>query len=202
MPNPSVTLAASDVRLTGVLSLEHRSNHRVADGATQTAPDDIGVESFEFWLPERRPGGHNVAMRLDPPLDVFAPENVTRGPDRPTVQPNAWVADLGDGRPWVELRWDEPQTVARVELSFDNDFDHPMESVLMGHPERQMPFCVRRWRVLDASGRELAAEAENHQTRRVVRLAEPVRTRLLRVEVDHPTHDVPAALMRVRCYGS
>ena len=30
--------------------------------------------------------------------------------------------------------WAEPRTVGRIELAFDTDFDHPMESVLMGHP--------------------------------------------------------------------
>lgn len=45
---------------------------------------------------------------------------------------------------------------------FDPDYDHPMESVLMGHPERQMPFCVERYRVLDEAGTVLAACTNNH----------------------------------------
>ena len=38
--------------------------------------------------------------------------------------------------------------------TFDTDFDHPMESVLMGHPERDMPFCIKRYRIT-ADGRAL-----------------------------------------------
>ena len=28
-----------------------------------------------------------------------------------------------------------------------------MESVLMGHPEREIPFCVKRYRILDDQGK-------------------------------------------------
>jgi hypothetical protein len=86
-----------------------------------------------------------------------------------------------------------------VELVFDTDFDHPMESVLMGHPERDMPFCVRRYRVT-AGGELLHASEENHQTRAVVRLLRPITTKELAIEVLE-THGAPAAILAVRCYA-
>jgi hypothetical protein len=88
-----------------------------------------------------------------------------------------------------------------VELSFDTDLDHPMESVLWGHPERVMPFCVRRYRIFDAHGMLLAEVAANHQTRNSISFPQPVRTDKLRIELEHPSGTVPAALFRVRCYG-
>jgi hypothetical protein len=200
MANPDVSVASSDVRMTGVLSLEHRGSHRVAEGASQTPPQDIGVEAFEFWLPGRRPGGPNLALQLGEGLDVFGPANVTCGPDRPTIRPNAWVASMEDAKPWVELRWEKPVSMQTVELAFDNDFDHPLESVLMGHPERELPFCVRSFRLLDDRGTVVASVTDNHQTRRPIRLEQPFTTQRLRVEVDHPSAVVPAAVMRVRCY--
>ena len=84
---------------------------------------------------------------------------------------------------------------------FDPDYDHPMESVLMGHPERRMPFCVERYRVLDENGHVLAMCANNHQARNVLVLAQPVTTRALRIELTAPTPRVPAALFEVRCYA-
>jgi len=33
--------------------------------------------------------------------------------------------------------------INRIILNFDTDFDHPMESVQMGHPENRVPFCVK-----------------------------------------------------------
>jgi hypothetical protein len=85
---------------------------------------------------------------------------------------------------------------------FDPDHDHPLESVLMGHPERRMPFCVERYRVLDGEGRVLAACTENHHARNVIVLPAPVVTRSLRIELEAPGADVPAALFEVRCYAT
>ncbi len=197
----NLRLRTSEQRLTGVLSLCHQVNLAVAKSAVQTPPDDIGVDTFEFWQPQRRPGGHNLALRIDPPINAFAARNIVNGIARPTNQPNAWVADFADPAPTLTLRWPTPQTVGRIELWFDVDYDHPMESVLMGHPERRMPFCVERYRVLDADGRVLAACADNHQARNVIVLPSPVTTRALHFELTAPSPHVPAALFAVRCYA-
>jgi hypothetical protein len=200
--NDDIQLRGSEQRLTGVLTLFHTVNLAVAKAPVQEPPPGIGVERFEFWQPQRRPGGHNLALRLDPPLAAFAARNVVNGIARPTNQPNAWVADFADPAPALTLRWAEPQTIARIELMFDPDFDHPMESVLMGHPERRMPFCVERYRVLDEAGRVLAACTDNHQGRNVLVLPQPAITRVLRLELTAPAPHVPAALFEVRCYAS
>jgi hypothetical protein len=175
-------------------------NQAVARTPVQTPPADIGVESFEFWLPQRRPGGRNLALQLASPLASFGVGNLINGTSRPTFRPNAWVADFADPRPTVTLRWPSPQRIGRIELMFDTDFDHPMESVLIGHPEHVMPFCVRRYRVLDEHGAVIAAREDNHQTRNVIVLPQPVTTRTLQLELDAPAANVPAALFEVRCY--
>lgn len=193
-----VRLATSDVRVTGVLSLAHGVNKAVSKSAVQSPPAGLGVDTFEFWLPERRPGGRNLAMRAEPPIATFAADHVTHGPERPTGSTNAWVAALDDERPWLELRWPTPQIVREVTLCLDGDFDHPLESVLMGHPEREMPFTVRDARVLDDSGRVLGEITGNHLSRRTIPLEQPVQTASLRVELTRPTANVPAALFRVR----
>jgi hypothetical protein len=197
----AIQLRCSQRRITGVLSLCHAVNLAVAKAAVQAPAEDIGVDTFEFWLPKRRPAGHNLALCLASPLAPFGARNVVNGVDRPTHQPNAWVADFADPAPTLTLRWAQPQTIAQIELMFDPDYDHPMESVQMGHPERRMLFCVERYRVLDEAGRELAACADNHQARNVVVLPQPVTTRLLRLELTAPAPHVPAALFGVRCYG-
>lgn len=194
-------LRTSQQRVTGVLSLCHQVNLAVAKSATQEPPPGIGIDTFEFWQPQRRPGGHNLALELTAPLAAFGPANVFNGIARPTNQPNAWVADLADPRPTLTLRWSEPQSIARIELMFDPDYDHPMESVLMGHPERRMPFCVDRYRIHDDTGAVLVACQENHQARNVIVLDRRVTTRELRIELNHPAANVPAALFEVRCYA-
>ena len=104
-------------------------------------------------------------------------------------------------QPVIRLAWDKPQTIARIELSFDTDFDHPMESVLMGHPERVMPFCVQQFEIRDDAGRVIAACHDNHQTRRTVRFEPPVKTDCLEIHLTAPSKLVPAALFEVRCYA-
>jgi hypothetical protein len=206
MKNAAVAVHLSEWRVTGVLSVCHNGNPAVAKSATQTPPPDSGIEAFEFWTPKRRPGGKNFALRIDPPLACFGAANLKNGFARPTRQPNAWVADFADARPWLRLTWPEPQTIARVELWFDTDFDHPMESVQYGHPERVVPFCVRDVAIAAVSResgveQEIAHVRDNYRTRQVFRLASPVTTKVLSLRLTPPNLNVPAPLFDVRCYG-
>ncbi|MEZ6191440.1 MAG: FAD-dependent oxidoreductase [Phycisphaerales bacterium] len=200
MENPLVSVQQSDGLVSGVLRLSHRQGRRVSVGAIQEPPEGSGIDSFEFWLPGRRPHGKSLAMVLDPPVDCFGPENVARFPDRPTTRPNAWVADPADPSPRIQFSWPTQQNIRRLEFVFDTDADHPMETVLMSHPESVMPACVRNLRVKDDSGRVIGTITDNHQTRRTLLLDEPVVTRSITIEVDHPGGRVPAALFHVRCY--
>jgi len=200
LQNEDVAVCLSDVRLTGVLSLSQSMNKAVAKGARQEPPKDSGIDSFEFWIPSRRPGGKNLAFSIDPPLRAFGGPNVINGIARPTLQPNAWVASPGDRTPRLTLQWPEPRSIRRIDLSFDTDFDHPMESVLMGQPERDMPFCARSYRILDSGGAVLYERAENHQTRNTIVLTKSVVTAELHIEI-LATHGAPAALIEVRCYA-
>jgi hypothetical protein len=194
LQNEHASAHTSPQRVTGVLAVQHRG--------TQAPAEDIGVETFEFWPPARRPGGHNLAIRIDPPLDVFGPANVTNGFARPTDRPNAWVADPDDPAPALTLCWDLPRLIGCIEMGFDTDFDHPMETVLMGQPESAMPFCVSRYRVCDDAGRVLADIAANHQTRNTLRFDPPVMARGLRVECVTGSAVASAAVCDIRCYHS
>lgn len=198
--NDDISVHLSGQRLTGVLALIHKANHAVAKSARQEAPGEIGIESFDFWTPQRRPEGKNFAIKVEPPLEVFGAANLTNGMARPTRQPNAWVASFEDAAPWVRLSWPKPRSIKRIELVFDTDFDHPMESVLMGHPENEMPFCVPEFSVSDDTGRVLGESRDNHQSRRTICLETPVRTASLRIALAGRGNGIPAALFEVRCY--
>lgn len=198
--NPHVFLYYSKHRVTGMLSVFNLINVAVSNYGRQDPPPGIGMEAFEFWCPERRPQGQNIAFEVAAPLTVFGPENIKNGNDRPTNQPNAWVADLADPQPSLTLRWEKPQTISRIELYFDTDFDHPMETVLMGHPERVMPFCVRNYVIEDAKGNEVYRKTGNYQSRNVVLLKEPLCTDQLVVRCTHPDAYIPAAVLAIRCY--
>jgi hypothetical protein len=159
------------------------------------------MEAFEFWCPQRRPDGHNFDFRIPGGLDAFRAENIRNGLERPTTQPNAWVADWQDEQPALTLEWNQPKEISTIELFFDTDYDHPMESVLMSHPETAMPFCVREYRIKDEAGNVLAEKKDNYQSFNTIKLPAPLRTKKLVIEVEHPSADVPAAVCAVRCYG-
>ena len=199
--NPSVKVPFSGLRITGILSVFNHVNEAVSNYGKQTPPDDIGIDTFEFWCPKRRPTGQNIALRLDKALTCFGADNINNGLARPVDQPNAWVADAGDEQPMLTFAWDRPRTIRTVVLKFDTDFDHPMESVLMGHPENIMPFCIRDYTLRDERGTVLYRRTGNYQTQDVVRFTEAVTTSRLTLEVAHPSADVPAAVFDVLCYA-
>lgn len=199
--NPAVTLHLSGQRVTGVLSVWQKFNRAVAKSSRQEPPKNIGIDAFDFWLPERRPGGKNLACVIDPPLQVFGVENLRNGIDRPTNQPNAWVADFGAEDAEIHLTWDQPEKIRWIELVFDADFDHPMESVLMGHPERVSPFCVRETEIYDGDRKLLHRLVDNHRTLRVIELNPPVETSKLSLRLHKPSELAPIALLACRCYS-
>ena len=199
--SPGVSVAVSDDRPTGMLSLSQKGNAAVSKSVVQSPPQGSGIDTFAFWLPERRPGGKNLAIQFDPPLQCYAPSDIQHGPERPTHAPSSWSAATDDTQPWIELAWDTPQTIGRIDIAFDTDFDHPMESVLMGHPERVMPNCVRNAVIYDDAGRELGRLKNNHQTRWTLTLDHPATTHTLRIVADPPAPGHPPVIFRVRCFG-
>ncbi|MDF2192711.1 FAD-dependent oxidoreductase [Paraflavitalea sp. CAU 1676] len=200
MKNPLVQLHHTRKRVTGILSVFNTINKAVSNYGKQTPPEDIGMDTFEFWCPQRRPEGHNIAFKYPAGLNAFAADNIRNGIDRPTDHPNAWVADWRDPNPRLSISWEEPKTISRIDLFFDADYDHPMESVLMHHPESVMPFCVRNYRIKDGAGHVLAVVEGNYRTHNVVRLEKPVVAEKLIIELEHPSPEVPAALFALRCY--
>jgi len=198
--NPAVKLHFSSKRVTGVLSVFNHINEAVSNYGKQTPPDDIGIDAFEFWCPQRRPQGQNLAIKISTAPEVFGVENIRNGTARPVDQPNAWVAAPSDPKPTLQLSWPETRAIRTIVLKFDTDFDHPMESVLMGHPENVMPFCVRNYIVRDDRGKVVYQKTGNYQTVNTIRLNEPLQTQRLTLEVEHPSAQVPAAVFEVLCY--
>lgn len=200
LKNPQIQLHFTEKRVTGVLSVFNGINKAVSNYGKQTPPADIGVDEFEFWCPQRRPAGQNLAFKYAAGINGFGAANIRNGIDRPTTQPNAWVADFSDAKPSITLRWDKPQELSAIDLFFDTDYDHPMESVLMSHPESVMPFCVRNYVIKDDKGNILAEKKNNYQTYNRIVLENAVVTAALVLEVEHPSVNVPAAVFGVRCY--
>jgi hypothetical protein len=198
--DPSVRVRVSDARLTGVLAATTAFNKAVAKSSVQEPPENIGIDRFEFWLPKRRPEGRNLAMTFDPPIDLFGPCNVITGPARPVDAPNAWVADPADQCPELHLDWDAPVEIGSVRIEFDPDWDHPMESVLMTHPEEVVPFMAKDYNLLDDDGNVVHSVRDHHGAIHDWKPEQPLQTKRLTLRI-LATHGAPAAVFRFRVFA-
>ena len=199
--NEAVSVRSSEARISGILSVFNKHNRAVSNFGIQQPDPGLGFEAFEFWVPVRRPDGYNLALRIEPGLEAFGAENVVNGIQRPVHGPNAWVAALEDPEPELLLSWTEAQQIQRIDLAFDTDFDHPMESAIWGHPERIMPFTVQEYHIFDDHDRLLHHCEANHQTLNRIELASPVLTASLKIRFRRPTSQAPVAVLSLRCYG-
>jgi hypothetical protein len=192
--NENIAVHATNFRATGLLALRHRRNETTSN---------VGGEDYEVWVPTRRPQGHNFALSLSSPVGLFSPQNLSSGVDRPTHLPNAWVASPGDKNPSVTLAWPTPQTIARLDLALDVDYDHALESALMGHPERTLPFCLKRYTITDAAGATVHTCEENHHGLNSIRFDPPLKTRSLTIHAQESNAPpVPPSIFSVRAYAT
>ncbi len=195
--NPDIKIRCSEKRISGIVSVFNKTNPAVNNFGKQTPPENSGFDSFEFWCPNRRPEGQNLAMIVSPALECFSAQNIVNGFTRPYIGSNGWAADWNDENPSLTLNWDEVQKINSITLFFDTDFDHPMESSQMGHPEDVIPFCIQKYRILDEDGQIIFENADNHQTMNNWTPEHGLNAKLLKFEFEHPNANVPAAIFEI-----
>jgi hypothetical protein len=198
--NPNIKIQYSEKRVTGLLTVFNATNPAVSNYGKQEPTEDIGVDTFEFWCPQRRPEGRNLAFRLGEPIALFGPNNLKNNHNRPISAPNAWVADFDDPEPVVNIQWKESVTISKIDICFDTDFDHPMENVIYVHPETVMPFCATDIEICNDKGEVVGKISNNHLSTRTIQLDEPVCTQFLKIKVTNPNPHTPASLFQIRCY--
>lgn len=200
MKNEQVELCFSEKRITGLLSVFNAINPAVSNYGKQTPPENIGIEAFEFWCPKRRPDGKNIAMKIEPALNAFSPECLRNGVQRPVTSTNAWVADLNDANPTISINWREAVSIKKVELFFDSDYDHPLETVLLQNPETKMVFCTDQVQVVNDKDEEIASISGNYLSRRTIEFEKPVTTQRLKLLLSNTNKDALVSLFEIRCY--
>lgn len=144
---------------------------------------------------------HTCAIQVEPSQPVWPAAAVLSGRTRPGVGPECWRADPGAGGPqWLELAWERPQTIARIELTFPGQIRHEVhaEPPFFRAPDVASAYSLLAER--DGALVEILRVAENAQRRRAHDLPEAVSTRRLRLRID-ATHGAPPALAEIRCYG-
>ena len=198
--NESVAVRTSETLISGIVSVFNKYNKAVSNYGRQDPPEDIGIESFEFWTPRRRPDGRNIAMRIQPPLDCFGVENISNGLVRPSQKPNVFVASPDLEECTIDIYWPEMERVDEIVLFFDTDYDHPMESTLLGHHENEMPFCVEEYTVKNCGTTLLFERTDNHQTINRIKLKDPIETKHLQIVLKRKLPKVPISLFEILCF--
>jgi hypothetical protein len=194
LKNEVVSIRTSSQRVTGILSVYNKFNTAVNNYGKQLPPDDIGVDTFEFWIPERRPKGKNIALNIFPALDCFDYTELKKGFLKPGFSPNAWIASFDDKYPILSLKWDVPVQIHCISVYFDTDLDNPMESVQLGHSESMMPFCVKNYKIFDDKEVLICEMKNNHQSINRIKLDVVLSTYAIKIVFEQPNIFSPVAL--------
>lgn len=195
--NDEISIKTSQSRITGLLSVFNKVHKAVSNNGKQEMDPAFGIDSFEFWTPQRRPKGHNIAMSIEPALACYSAEQLKNGYMRPWLKSNAWVAKPSDKTPHIKLNWSELKTIKGIKLYFDTDADHALETVWMPHQDKIMPCCVQNYLIKNKTGEVLYRQTENYQTVNHIQFDQPIETDELIIELEHPSENSPAALFEI-----
>ena len=129
--------------------------------------------------------------------------------DLPKRFENRWAAKLTPEGVWLELRWEQPQKISQVQITFDSGFQRQLTlSSAAGQNQRMIrgpqPETVSAYELIatDADGKQtvLAKVTDNHQRVNRHRFA-PVAAKSLRLLIT-ATHGAElASVYEVRCYA-
>lgn len=143
----------------------------------------------------------------EPRTNAYRAQNVVGGLARPFGGPQLWAsAALRPGEAeWVELRWQDPQKIGRIELIFNDDVDEDLVN-LHHHrtPFLVMPELVRDYRIeVERGGAWIAVDqvAGNRMRRRVHPIADSLEVTAVRVVVTETNGDAHAMIVAMRVFA-
>ena len=130
--------------------------------------------------------------------------------DIPGREINHWAGPMGREGAWIELGWDQVQTIREIQITFDTGFQRELmltgsDSANRGNIRGPQPETVRDYTILcrrpgDGGLVRVAAVSGNHQRLRRHRL-EPVEAQAIRIQVSATNGEDCARIFEVRCYG-
>ncbi|WP_172255678.1 FAD-dependent oxidoreductase [Saccharibacillus deserti] len=218
--NAAVRLYRSEEPLSGVLAFERGGEARVSQDLEDRL-DNQPVVEWQMRGLARKP----FCFRLESATEAYAPERAINGYHRPFAGPQMWLSERMDGggspgtrpasvppvQPWLRLDWNEPQTVAEIHLTFNDDVNEDLVNL---HHHRTdfdvIPELVRDYRLETAeadgtqdsnAGWTTIASGQGNRRRRIVhKLAQPVPLRSLRLVVEATNGSPYAELIEIRVY--
>lgn len=194
--NPELAVLISDTRAPyGVLGLLGRE-----PGLEMGAPQTNAWSAVE--LRRRTP-----RFATEPASEAYGVHNIVGGLARPFNGPNLWAsAPMSDSsQEWVELRWDEPQSVGRIELIFNDDVDEDLVNLHHHRTESLvMPELVRDYRIeVEQDGAWIVIDSVvgNRVRRRVHSLPAALTTSAVRVVITATNGDAHAMIIAMRVFA-
>lgn len=121
---------------------------------------------------------------------------------------NRWIAPMTDKGAWIELSWEEPQTIREVQITFDTGFHRPLTLTAKDSYNQRIlrapqPETVRDYtvsvRTADGEFEHVAEVKGNHQRLRRHDF-EPVKALAVRIQIDATNGTEQARIYEVRCY--
>lgn len=140
-----------------------------------------------------------------------AAKNVINGltRDLPGKLDNRWAGKLSSDGAWLELSWDKPQKIGRIQITFDSGFQRALTLTSQNSYNKRMirgpqPETIKDYEILatDGNGKtfSLAKVSGNHQRLNRHEFA-PVEIKSIRIKVTATNAADEARIYEVRCYA-
>jgi hypothetical protein len=126
------------------------------------------------------------------------------------VEVHFWAAPIEEQKPaWIELRWNQPQTLRQIQITFDSGFQRELtlsasDSVNVNIVRAAQPETVKAYslsyRSADGAVKKLLSVDDNHQRVRRHRF-EPIDASSIRCEIHATNGSEEARIFEIRCYA-
>jgi hypothetical protein len=141
-----------------------------------------------------------------------AAANVINGSVRtiPGGEQNCWSAPLGERGAWIELSWDRPRPISRIQLTFDSGFQRELTlsasaEINKGIIRAAQPETVRKYSILCQAGDgglwKSVTEVDGNYQRLRRHEFPAVEARRVRIEIHAANGETRARIFEVRCYS-
>ncbi len=117
------------------------------------------------------------------------------------IETHQWAAPAPA---WIELRWERPQRIREVQITFDSGFRRQLtlsaqESQNVNLVRAPQPETVRDYRI--RCGSRIVADVKGNFQRINRHVFDPLETSAVRVEIEATNGDSQARIFEIRCYS-
>lgn len=187
----------------GYVRLDLLANPRVRwHAADKIEPGHVSAYELGSGLMRRFGQGTMMSFRIEPPQPCYGAGNVLSGVTRPYRGPNLWRSDPAAPLPqWLELSWNEPVTIGRIELTFPGHLLRDYRNYPGLYRDPQCPAHVVAEAYAGGNRQPIGELRGNYQRRKTILPERSVVTDRLRITVYVTNGDPSAAIYEVRCYA-